>query len=380
MGCGGSSPELACPGTCSPADLAVQDTNPQAADLQHANDTASPPDLMPPAPDLAPVGDPLQPATDPADVALKDPNRPSACMGLTALDPSHVVDFFPDGWGYWNLAVPARQTDKDLPMSFYEGIQNCTAVTGCDAGYSFKLSDNFFFYFSYDDTNRLWLKQYNNFTGQLITQRQIDNPVTTASFAVAYGGRTTSYDMRRMAVVLTEQRICLETLWSVTSSDATGYQQQIFSAMFSNDHTTLPPRPSPSPIPSPSPTCSGAAATQAELVAWFAPGSSSVIFLNDTEQGKERECHRLTGCSAWRGPSDRFFNDLEVQGTSILVNGLEPGIGTYRNYLLTNSAFSSTNLDIVVTPTCARASGDVTNPGPHDNQLESVTVSSVNKP
>lgn len=382
-GCGGSAPEDGgCGPRCSAADADMVGPS-EVGDLAVATDAASPGrDAAQPPPDLAPSGDPLQPATDPDDVALKDPNRPSYCMGLVQLPPERVVDFFPDGWGYWNLAAFPRNTTDDPPLEIGRSTRNCNPLTGCDAGYTIPFENQLFFYFTYDDMNRLWLQQYDQ-GAKLITQRLIDSPVTTASFAVEPLGGT-QYDMRRFAVMLTEQRICLETLWSTTISNASGSQEDLFSTSVSYDHTSLPARPSPQPLPSPSPSCTGPAATQAELLAWFQPGSSGVDleFNNMHEQSTERECHPLTGCSAWGHTPEHFWGSLSIQNTSILLNAVDPGVGTtasFRDYLLTNSEFSSSDLDIVFTATCGRASGHIITKGPHFNNLETVTASSVDK-
>jgi hypothetical protein len=369
---------MACEGECAvAADLAVDDGPivPPVADMARgpARDLATPP----PPPDLAPAGDPLQPETHPDDPALRDPSRPSNCTGLTALAPAQLADFFPDGSGFWDPAADPRKSDS-TKMRFTDQFRTCNQVTGCEMWWYVVPNTNpeFIFLFTYDG-NQLWLQEYD-WTGQYITQRLIDSPLVTASFAV-HTGTGSGWEMRRMAVMLTQKRICLETLVTSTT-DANGTHDRVTLAGFVHDYTTLTPRASPAPVPSPSPTCTGAAATQAELVAWFKPGTVYASLLNETKQSVERECHPLTGCSAWRSPFGTFFDHLSVQGTSILVNALNPGTNGRLDYPLTNSESSSSTLDIVFTPTCARASGSVVTDGPNANQLETVTIASVPKP
>jgi hypothetical protein len=383
VGCGEAPlhPSSGCEGACALADAAVEDAAQPKPDLARLRDLSTANDLTPnpsnPPPDLAPPADPLQPATHPDDSALRDPSRVSNCSGLAPLDPSQVADFFPDGAGFWSVAADARKSEF-TKTRFTDQYRSCNQVTGCEQWYYVvpNTNEELILIFTYDG-DQLWLQEYDRF-GALITQRLVDGPLVTASLAVdtaTNGG----WEMRRMAVILTDKRICLESLIT-TTTDANGSHDRIVLASFSRDHTALPPRPSPQPLPSPSPTCTGAPASHSELVAWFQPGKTTATLLGETRTSVERECHPLTGCSSWRAPLGTFFDYLAVQGTSIAVHAREPGVGGQRDYTLSDSAFSSSTLDIVFTPTCARAVGSVVTPGPNGNQLETQTVASVPKP
>jgi hypothetical protein len=217
VGCGtGPIPKVQCQGECEVADMAVADGPLSLPDLARVRDLATARDLSQPAtPDLAPPGDPLQPATDPDDPGLLDPNRPSNCTRTALLDPAQLAGFFPDGSGFWDPAAGARKSDATTTQ-FTDESRTCNNVTGCGSWTYFVPNTNpeLLFFFTYDDTNQLWIQQYDRF-GQLITQRQIASSLSTASFAVENTGGS-SWRTRRFAVMLTQTRICIETL--VTST------------------------------------------------------------------------------------------------------------------------------------------------------------------
>jgi hypothetical protein len=111
--------------------------------------------------------------------------------------------------------------------------------------------------------------------------------------------------------------------------------------------------------------CTQPAATALELAAWIAPGSTTAAFPDVEALSFTRECHALTGCTAWVEESGALLAQLVT-----LEKGLAVRSAFGEDFVLVDGRYEANGYEIVVGAGCARGSALRSQAGPHSNATE----------